>query len=55
MASPITPTPTLRGKEAAAFLKKVNDGLARPAKMTPTPNIDQALAILAKAVGGEGE
>ena len=46
MASPITPTPTLRGKEAEAFLKKVKDGLARPAKMTPTPKIERAPFIL---------
>lgn len=43
MAIPIGETPELSGEELVLFSKRLKQGLDRPAKMVPTPNLKKAL------------
>ena len=42
MALPIGPTPTLYGKEAEEFTKKIEEDLKKPVGLTPTPKLAEA-------------
>jgi|UPI0004BC84A1 hypothetical protein len=42
MAIAIAPTPILREKDAHDFIKKVESGLKKPAKLISTPKIENA-------------
>ena len=46
MSIPIGVTPVLTGKEAAAFLKRLNDDLKNPVGPTPTPKLKDAIALI---------
>jgi len=48
MSIPIGVTPGLTGKEATAFLKRLNDGLKRPVGLTPTPKLKDAMVLIRK-------
>ena len=41
LAKPIKATPVLRGKAATAFLKKVEDGLKKPAPLVAVKNTEK--------------
>lgn len=43
MSRPIKATPTLYGKGAEDFLKRVEEGLKHPVGPVPTPKLDKAL------------
>lgn len=45
MSAVMTPTPTLKGEEARAFLKKLEEGLKKPLTLRPVPKIEQAKAL----------
>ncbi|MDQ1317212.1 MAG: hypothetical protein QG588_863 [Candidatus Poribacteria bacterium] len=42
MALPIGNTPTLKGKDAVRFSERIKKDLAKPAKLIPTPKIEEA-------------
>lgn len=46
MPIPIGVTPVLRGKEATAFLKRLNDDLKSPVGLTPTPKLKDAIKLI---------
>ena len=39
MALPISPTPTLTGREAATFLKQLREDARKPVGLVATPNL----------------
>lgn len=39
----IQPTPVLRGEEAANFLRRVAEGLKKPARSIPTPRLAEVI------------
>lgn len=42
MALPIGSTPTLYGKEAEEFTKKIEEDLKKPVGLIPTPKLEEA-------------
>lgn len=43
MATPIAPTPILKGKAAREFERKVAEGLRHPVGLVPTPKLEEAM------------
>ncbi len=52
MATPITPTPVLRGQEAVEFLKRIELDESKPLYCKPTPKLEEARRL---AVGKWGK
>ena len=48
MASPVMPTPVLRGKSARKFEAKIAEDLKRPTREIPTPKLEEALNAVLK-------
>ncbi len=48
MALPITPTPILKGKDAAKFAGMVCEDAKHPIGPTPTPKLDKARELIRK-------
>lgn len=46
MALAIAPTPTLYGKDAERFTKKVEEDLKKPVRPTPTPKLAKARRLV---------
>lgn len=46
MALPIGATPVLTGKEAAKFITMIHKDAQKPAKLTPTPKLKEAHALI---------
>ncbi|AII58752.1 hypothetical protein X792_05140 [Dehalococcoides mccartyi CG1] len=46
MALPISPTPVLRGKEAASFLTRMHENENKPVSIIPTPKLDQVAKLV---------
>ena len=46
MSIPIGTTPVLKGKEAAEFLKRINDDLNNPVGLTPAPKLKDAIKLI---------
>jgi len=44
MSLPIAPTPTLKGKEAREFLKRVKEQENIPSYLVPTPKLKSAMS-----------
>lgn len=42
----IAPTPVLRGEYALEFERKIEQGLKKPAKLIPTPKIENARKLV---------
>lgn len=48
MALPIAATPVLTGREAAEFIITIHKEAKRPARLTPTPKLDEACELIKK-------
>lgn len=46
MATPIAPTPVLKGKEALEFQKRLESDLKRPVSLVETPKIRKARELI---------
>lgn len=46
MALPIAATPILTGKEAAKFIIAIHENAQKPARLTPTPKLKKACALI---------
>jgi len=46
MATPIAPTPILKGKEAVEFQKRLESDLKRPVSLVETPKIEKARELI---------
>jgi hypothetical protein len=46
MALPIAPTPVLRGKEAADFVRWIHANENKKVGLVPTPKLEQAIKLL---------
>jgi hypothetical protein len=46
MALPIAPTPKLNNKETKRFMKEVEEGLKKPARLIPTPKLKEAEELI---------
>jgi len=48
MASPVTPTPILKGKDAAKFVATLNKNSTRRVSLVPTPKLARLADIIKK-------
>lgn len=46
MALPIAATPVLTGREAAEFITVLQKEAKRPARLTPTPKLEEACELI---------
>ena len=46
MATPIAPTPVLKGREAVEFQKRLESDLKRPVSLVGTPKIGKARELI---------
>ena len=52
MALQIKPTPSVKGKEGRDFLRKLEEGITRGAKLTPTPKLGEAAELVRRLFAG---
>jgi len=50
MALPIAATPALKGRDASAFLRRIESDLKKPLTYIPTPKLGQAKELVKKYV-----
>lgn len=48
MALPIAATPTLKGRDASVFLRRIESDLKKPLTYIPTPKLGQAKELIKK-------
>jgi hypothetical protein len=52
MALQVKPTPKVKGKEGRELLRKLEEGITRGARLTPTPKLGEAAELVRRLFAG---